>query len=371
VTGLGGVALCAALFATAGGAHAALVVTPEDDLDFGERFVGQRHSWPVEVRNTGADPVTIDAVFVDDGEAFDWEDDACTGATLEQDESCAFSAVFRPPAVGEFDDVLVVRSDAPDSPHLRVLRGSGVQRPPPSPRPVRPRPGSARISVDPGTLDFGGLPVGTRSPPRTVAIENNGTSPTRVFVRLSGRWAGTFDQTACRGQLQPGGRCLVTVTLAPRTVARYSATLAVRPQRGSSVTVSLSGEGLPAPPTVDPRAAATVRRALRGAARRWRRAGRRALLRAGFRLGSLELPAGAIRLDVRVAGQSGSAVSLLVARGRKVLSTPSRIRLRARVTRRGRRLLRARRPVRLVATLDFRAALDGRRSRARAVVRLP
>jgi Abnormal spindle-like microcephaly-assoc'd, ASPM-SPD-2-Hydin len=360
------VVLCAALFATAGSAHAALVVTPEDDLDFGERFVGQRHLWPVEVRNTGADPVTIDAVFVDDGAAFDWQDDACTGATLEQDESCGFSAVFRPRAPGEFDDVLVVRSDAPDSPHLRVLRGTGVRRPPPPPPPP---PG--RLTVDQATLDFGGVVAGAVAVSRTVTVENVGVAATRIRTHLSPPGTGFSPRPRC-GALEPGARCLVEVRFRPRFAGPQQATLSFRPQRGEAVTVSVTGEGLPKPPRTpaEPQIATQLQDVLRGKARRWRQAGRRALLRRGFRLGSLELPAGAIRLDVRVAGKDGAAASLLVARGRKALSTPSRIRLRGRLTPRGRRLLRTRRPVRLVATLEFRAALDGRRSRARAVIRL-
>jgi Abnormal spindle-like microcephaly-assoc'd, ASPM-SPD-2-Hydin len=359
------VALCAALFATAGSAHAALVVTPEDDLEFGERFVGQRHPLPVEVRNTGADPVTIDAVFVDDGDAFDWDDDTCTGATLEQDESCGFSAVFRPRAAGEFDDVLVVRSDAPDSPHLRVLRGSAVQRPPPPPPPP---PG--RVSVDPTTLDFGGVVAGTTGGSRTVTVENVGVAATRVRTHISASAPGFSARPKC-GTLAPGARCVVDVFFRPRVVGRYGATLSFRPQRGQPVTVSLTGEGLPRPARtpVEPQIATQLRDLLRGKARRWSRAGHRALLRRGFRLGSLELPAGTVRLDVRVASKAGAAASLLVARGRKVVSAPSRIQLRGRLTRRGRRLLRARRPVRLVATLTFRA-LDGQRSQARAVIRL-
>ncbi|HEX2298718.1 MAG TPA: choice-of-anchor D domain-containing protein, partial [Pseudonocardiaceae bacterium] len=108
--------------------------TPEP-LSFGDKLPLSLNP-PVDARvnNTGNAPLTINAVQIpaDAGPAQNAADyritrDGCTGQTMAPGASCAVTVQFSPQAVGERPAVLRFDDNAPKSPHLLALQGSGAQ----------------------------------------------------------------------------------------------------------------------------------------------------------------------------------------------------------------------------------------------------
>lgn len=112
----------------------AVTVIPEP-LPFGENLpLSTNPPGDVTVRNTGAAPLTINAVGIpaDAGPQQHPEDyaittDGCTGRTLQPGATCTVTVRHSPQGVGERRAVLRFDDNAPNSPHLVALEGSGTQ----------------------------------------------------------------------------------------------------------------------------------------------------------------------------------------------------------------------------------------------------
>lgn len=85
----------------------------------------------------GKKPLVIDAVDLTDTSAFRFIKNECTG-TLQPREKCVFGILFQPENALSYASQVVIRSNDPANPEIKVdLVGNGVYLPPPRPKPPR------------------------------------------------------------------------------------------------------------------------------------------------------------------------------------------------------------------------------------------
>ena len=108
-------------------------------------------------------------------------------------------------------------------------------------------PGGAGLHASAERIDFGVVSSGTRSAPRSVAIENRGGGPIRdVAARLGGLDAAVFtivDDRCADRALPVGESCAVEVAFEPTEAGGWSARLVVGDPGAGGVEVALEGTG--------------------------------------------------------------------------------------------------------------------------------
>lgn len=103
---------------------------------------------------------------------------------------------------------------------------------------------SSTLAFEPGSYDFGQLPVYNNSS-QTLQLRNNAAAPVQVYsVELwassGGFWMGPHD---CSRTLNPGESCSAQVYFGPNDASAYTAELRAYAESGLIVTAQLSGEG--------------------------------------------------------------------------------------------------------------------------------
>ena len=149
------------------------------------------------------------------------------GALLQGHASCAIAVTFAPASIGAQSGSLTVTD---------VLRAQAVSL-------IGTGTAPPGVSATPGSLDFGGLGVGTTSVPQTVTLTNNGGAA------LSGLTAVTTTGFAiasnnCPATLATDAQCQIGVTFSPATVGAATGTLTVAAASLSNPRiVTLTGAG--------------------------------------------------------------------------------------------------------------------------------
>ena len=103
-----------------------------------------------------------------------------------------------------------------------------------------------RLHIDPSSLEFGTVKVGSQKGPRDITVSNSKHSGSTVLMEGVGSVAGTaFSVTnGCTGPLAPGARCTIAVTFAPTTTGKQHATLMILDDaKGEPQSVELKGKG--------------------------------------------------------------------------------------------------------------------------------
>jgi hypothetical protein len=148
---------------------------------------------------------------------------------LQPAATCTISITITPSLSGTIAGIVTLIDNAPNSPQLIALSGSGVYP----------------ITVSPSTLSYGTVAVGTTSPAKTVTISNHQTQTLNLGWVTSGEFtavgAGT---TPCGSTLKGSSRCTLNVTFTPTVDGAIQGALTVSGNVAySPQTVSLSGSG--------------------------------------------------------------------------------------------------------------------------------
>jgi len=156
----GGNILYVKLRAKGGWAPPGISVDPTS-VDFGEVQVNSTGTVPVKVCNTGTTPLNLKPTsgLETAGTAF-----SISPATLDMALAAAgcadVSVTFAPTTLGKADNKLVIDSDDPSNPQIKVvLTGTGT---------------NPTISVDPQSIDFGDVAFGVPAAPVKVTVKNTG-----------------------------------------------------------------------------------------------------------------------------------------------------------------------------------------------------
>jgi hypothetical protein len=208
-------------------------------LDFGEWQVnaqtGQR---TIALVNNSAAPVTIQLVRADGQARSDFlVSEQCTGGPLAPGQSCPIFVAFRPTAPGQRTANINV-IDTNNRPWNVPLTGYGVATMPQMPM----------LSITPGRVDFGSVPVRNTSREERFFLQSTGGVPIQLRnISIESR-TGDFRLTrnTCPSDLPPGARCEVGVVFSPegegdrRAAVRFDS----NDYRGTA-RVMLMGQGVP------------------------------------------------------------------------------------------------------------------------------
>jgi hypothetical protein len=150
------------------------------------------------------------------------------GSTLAAKANCAISIIFDPSTKGPQTGTLSVTDDAPGSPQMVNLKGTGTL-----------------VELFPASLSFGSETVGTTSAPQSVTLTNTGSTALKVTIGIGGANPGDFNQTNnCHAKVNAGASCTINVTFTPTAQGSRSGTVSVSDSGGGSPqTVALTGTG--------------------------------------------------------------------------------------------------------------------------------
>src|SRR5205823_2880955 len=138
---------------------------------------------------------------------------------------------------------LAISDNAPGSPHVVALSGTGIA--------PAVSIGISRLN-GPGKVSFGRQALGTISSPQTVTVTNSGTAPLTILgFGVGGANAGDFSLTGDSGgsTLAPGASRTISLQFTPHAVGNRTASLTIYDNApGGPHTVALEGSGaVPAP----------------------------------------------------------------------------------------------------------------------------
>jgi Abnormal spindle-like microcephaly-assoc'd, ASPM-SPD-2-Hydin/Glycosyl hydrolases family 39 len=219
-----------------GPAAVALTATPKS-LSWASVPVGSAgNAQAVTLTNDGTSAASISNVAISGANASDFSISAKTcGSTLTARSSCTVTVLFVPTAAGARSATLAFTYTGGMSTETVSLSGNGT----------------TAAGVDPSSLSFGTVNVGSSGPSQSTTLQNGGTSISLSSVAVTGTNPGDFtiSGNACGSGLAPSASCTVDITFTPTTTGPRTATLTFTDTAGNSPqTVALSGTGgSPAP----------------------------------------------------------------------------------------------------------------------------
>jgi hypothetical protein len=141
--------------------------------------------------------------------------------------SCTINVTFSPTAGGTRAGSLTIVDSDPSSPQLVSLSGTGT---------------SGRVSLTPGSLDFGDQALWSTSAVQTLTLKNTGTAALEVLaITASGDYSSS---NTCAAPLAPEASCSIEVKFAPSAAGTRTGFITVLDADPTSLhTVNLTGMG--------------------------------------------------------------------------------------------------------------------------------
>jgi len=201
---------------------------PCSGVSFGNQAVGiPSSSQAVTVTNNGTSALTISSVTASGDYS---QTDNCTIASLQPTTTCVIKVTFAPSVPGRSVGALTLSDNAPGSPQVILLTGTGFSEP--------------LVNLSTSTLGFPSQTVGTTSAPQQVTLQNIGSAP----LNISGIGiapSSDFSQTnTCGPSLSAGATCTLSVTFTPSAAGSRTASLTITDNAaGSPQVISLGGNG--------------------------------------------------------------------------------------------------------------------------------
>jgi hypothetical protein len=194
-------------------------------LKFNKVPIGQT-SAPLSVTLTNTGSGSLSFFGVNASGDYQLSNNTC-GTSLEAGANCAVSVTFSPTKKGARNGTLTLTDDAPDSPQMVILSGTGQS-----------------IVVSPTSLTFGTVALGSTSSQQDVTVTNVGTTTvTFTGIAFAGGGAGDYliSSNTCGATLAPAAQCAISVEFKPIKKGSRNAKLNVKNNGGgspSSVTVT-------------------------------------------------------------------------------------------------------------------------------------
>jgi len=216
-----------ATFSTAGG-KPAVSLSPASLTFAGQVLNTTSASKSVTLTNKGSAPLAISSLAAS-GNFGGSHNCPLSPSTLAPNGTCTINLNFTPSLSGSIPGEVTISDNAPGSPHLINLTGTGL----------------TAISLSPGSLAFGTVTVGTTSAAKTVTLTNNLSTALTVTFGASGDFAAVGSGTSpCGSSLAAGAKCTMNVTFSPKQNGAINGALRVTYNAGfSPQDVQLSGTG--------------------------------------------------------------------------------------------------------------------------------
>ena len=215
-------------------------------LEFDATLVGRQGEVSMlEIRNRGRRRLVVEKLGVVGEASGDYQltSDGCSGAMLAAEEGCVVELLFAPRAAGGRAATVEIVSNAPDSPLLVALTGSGL---------------APALAADRSQFDFGRISVGKASAATALKLLNRGTAPlaiARLAIEGSGEASFIWVANGCSGQtLEPGTDCALRIAFQPRETGSFKAELRVWSDAPEDPRIALSGVGIAPGLFIDPAA---------------------------------------------------------------------------------------------------------------------
>lgn len=199
-------------------------------LTFADQAVGTVSSKrEVTLTNTGNLGLTITGVVPNGNFG---ETDNCANSTIAPGASCTLEVTFAPQATDSLYGEIVVSANVYAGQFAINLSGIGIP--------------AGAITLNPGSVDFGPVDIGSSSAATTVEASNGGSQPvTFTAITVTGPFSVSTSATnACgTGALAPTNSCPVAVEFTPTQSGAAAGTLTFNDSVGTQ-TILLSGSGL-------------------------------------------------------------------------------------------------------------------------------
>jgi hypothetical protein len=220
--------------ATAGVTLTAATVTPAS-LTFATTTVGVASSaQTVTVKNTGTTTLNVTGVITTGDAAADFSEiNTCVGVAVAKSGSCTVKVTFTPTQAGSRAGSLEIAANVAGGQLVAGLSGTGLATP--------------NVTLQPASLSFDPLQVGTTSAGQIINVQNvGGSAVTLTSVTVTAPFLKAASTCANGSSLAVGASCAVTVTFTPTAAGAAAGTVTVKDSAGSQAAV-LSGTGATGP----------------------------------------------------------------------------------------------------------------------------
>ncbi len=220
------------------GGQAGLSISPAS-FSFGSVVDGQTKSQPITVTNTGTAALTIGQISVS-GSGYSVSGLAIP-ATVPAGGEVTFSVLFTPTTAGSLTGTVSIASNAPNSPNVLSLSGSGTAA-------------SVTITSNPTSVSFANVNAGSASS-KNVTITNSGnTSVTLSQIAVNAKDFKTSG-ISTPATLTAGQSATLNVSFNPTTSENISGNVTVSSSEGASAVITVSGNAVQPGLTITPTSA--------------------------------------------------------------------------------------------------------------------
>ncbi|MDR3793258.1 MAG: choice-of-anchor D domain-containing protein [Terracidiphilus sp.] len=212
------------------GSTLTMAVVDPASLAFGTQVSGTVSTvQAVKLWNTGAYALTPTSIAAPSAYL---EEDNCVGKTVAVGAFCTIQVAFQPKSVGVLDGTITIKANVYGGDLTVQLTGTGTS--------------GGTMTMNPGTLDFGTVGVGTTSTVQSAMATNASSVAVSVTSAIaSAPFVVTGD--LCSGtSLAANSACQIKVAFAPTASGTATGTLIVTDSAGTQ-TVTLTGTGAAAP----------------------------------------------------------------------------------------------------------------------------
>jgi hypothetical protein len=210
-----------------GGVQAALTVTPPS-VSFGNVTVGIPNSQTIQLTNSGTGVLTISQVSAT-GTGYSTSA-LMLPLSLNPSQTMTFNVQFAPPAASSASGSVSIVSNAPNSPAVIGLSGSGVAS-------------TQALSFSAHNLSFGSVDTGA-SATQSVTVTNSGNANVTISSILAAGTGFSLSGAGTPATLTPTQSLTFGVIFSPTVAGNATGTVTVASNAsGSPATIALSGTG--------------------------------------------------------------------------------------------------------------------------------
>jgi Abnormal spindle-like microcephaly-assoc'd, ASPM-SPD-2-Hydin len=216
-------------------AQPGLTLSPPS-FNFGSVVDGQTKSQTITVSNPGTATLTVESLSVS-GSAYSVSG-LTTPATVPVGGSVTFSVLFAPTISGALSGTISVASDAPNSPNVLALSGTGTAA-------------TVTVTANPASLTFAKVNAGSSSS-QTVTISNTGN--TAVTLSQITVTAKNFQVSGLTTpvNLAVGQNAPMTVSFSPTAAENVTGNITLLNSAGTSTVIAVSGSAIQPALTITP-----------------------------------------------------------------------------------------------------------------------